>query len=326
MPNTVIYNQVITETTNSILVNGVTHPILSINVEPIELTTYVQDTTFFLEQIVTNPSIGSPIIADRKSVILISGSNTIKFDYNTPYNLRVQIPSKIKRATLIITELSDVTSVGGSASGNATVSGNFAPLVHNHDSLYPSINTYNTAINGINTTVSGLSTTVTTNTNSINSLNATVSGLTNSLITSLTNIASPSFAISSGDELNFGGYLKEDAFSEVYDEFWISAVQGGSIPNNAWIGQNFNTPRNIKGLAISQYGSSNNDTSRMIATADIQTSNDGSSWTTVKSIRLSFIIGFMAFYALSTTATYIRVIATSSCDFGWHVYRVQVFV
>lgn len=143
--------------------------------------------------------------------------------------------------------------------------------------------------------------------------------------TSLVSIESPSFAISSGDETRFGGYPKEDVFNENYSNFWVSALMGSALTNNAFIGQNFGSNRNLKGISIAQWGANDDDNDRMINTAAIQTSNDGITWFTQKTVNLSKIKGYEAFYKLNATASRVRVLATSSCSFGWHIYRIKVW-
>lgn len=138
-------------------------------------------------------------------------------------------------------------------------------------------------------------------------------------------ISSPVYAISSGDETQFGGFYKEDVFNERYDLIWLSVQRGSGTLNTAYVGQDFGSPRNLKGVTIAQWGNGNFDTNRMATDALIQTSSDGVNWFTQKSVKLSQLQGSEVFYSLNATASIVRILCGSSVPFGWHVYKVKVF-
>lgn len=141
----------------------------------------------------------------------------------------------------------------------------------------------------------------------------------------ITLISGPQFAISSGDETQFGGFNKEDAFNERYDLVWLSALDGSAMINSAFIGQNFGATKTVKRIEISQTGQGNTDTNRMITDAVIQSSVNGTDWVDVKAIKFSRTYQVFDSFETDFTAQFVRILATSSCAFGWHVHKVRIY-
>lgn len=149
---------------------------------------------------------------------------------------------------------------------------------------------------------------------------AVPSGGGDSLISSGANAISSAYTPSSLNSLSA-------AFSaETNRQLWFSDAQGGSVPGNAWIGQNFGTSRTVSRIEVEQLGIAYNDTDRQIETADVQTSSDGSSWTTLETVTLSWQPFYTSSFLVSATTQYIRLLAaTGAPSFGWNVYRVRIY-
>lgn len=323
MDLTSVFDQTITPENDPLIITGLTSPVVMVHLLPETLKgSYPEVPVLAVEQIL--PNAGNPFIADHQLVEMKAEPVLVRLRANYPYSLRIDYPGWIKRGTLKVWEVTgfDFFSSGGSSTPidltgyvqatDPRLTDARSPLPHSQEI----------------DTIDGLTSALASKLESSDLANyvlTTDPRLSPSVSGGLTSIESASFAISSGDETRFGGFYKEDAFNENYNTIWLSSIGGSALINNAFIGQNFGSARNFKGISIAQWGSGDDDNDRMIATAAIQTSSDGNNWFTQKTVNLSKAKAYEAFYKLNATAPQIRFLAVSACSFGWHVYRVRVW-
>ena len=128
------------------------------------------------------------------------------------------------------------------------------------------------------------------------------------------------------------GYPPTYAFDDNYDteenqNVWVSSQSGSSVSGNAWIGMDFGSTKTVTRVELIQYGFTGVvDSDRNIVAANLQSSSNGSTWSTVRLCRLNRAPGFINAYDVSISTRYLRLLAAANTtNFGWIISNLRFY-